>query len=169
MIYNGTQTMLDRSLLGPDLPEAPYAHRFRAELSSWLADNAPGVAEPLDQDERFEFRRAWHRAMAADRWVGVHWPSEYGGRDAGALTQFMYYEELALARAPEPVNTPGIILLGPTLMALGSDELKRRYLPGILAGDEMWCQGFSEPDSGSDLASLRTRAELRGDGWHITG
>ena len=75
----------------------------------------------------------------------------------------MYYEELALASSPEPANTPGLILLGPTLMAHGSPELKSRFLPGILSGDEMWCQGFSEPDSGSDLASLRTRGELVGD------
>lgn len=161
--------ILDRAVLGPDLPEVPYDHPFRAEFSAWLATNAPGVPEPIDQDQRFEFRRDWHRRLAADDWVGVHWPVECGGRGAGALTQFMYYEELALARAPDAANTPGIVLLGPTLMAVGADELKRRFLPGILSGDEMWCQGFSEPESGSDLASLRTRAELRGDQWVITG
>jgi alkylation response protein AidB-like acyl-CoA dehydrogenase len=147
----------------------PFDDPFRLELRAWLADNVPGEPEPLDQDERFEFRRTWHRRLAADGWVGVHWPAEFGGRAAGPLTQLMYYEELALARAPEPVNTPGIILLGPTLMALGPEDLKRRFLPGILSGEEMWCQGFSEPDSGSDLASLRTWAELRGGSWRING
>jgi alkylation response protein AidB-like acyl-CoA dehydrogenase len=155
-------------VLGPGLPFTPYDHPFREELRSWLERHQPGP-EPLAQDERFAYRRAWHRELAADRWVGLHWPVEYGGRGADPITQFMYYEELALAGAPEPVNTPGLILLGPTLMAHGSDELKRRFLPGILSADQMWCQGFSEPDSGSDLASLRTRGRIDGDEWVIDG
>ena len=163
-----TATLMEHGVLGPELPCVPYDHPFRAELRAWLEEHPP-APEPLEQDERFEYRRAWHRQMAADGWVGLHWPVQYGGRGADPLTQFMYYEELALARAPEPVNTPGLILLGPTLMAHGSEELKERFLPGILSGDEMWCQGFSEPDSGSDLASLRTRAELAGDEWVING
>jgi alkylation response protein AidB-like acyl-CoA dehydrogenase len=162
-------TVLDHRVLGPGLEHAPYSHPFREPLRAWLRDHAPEGAEPLDQDERFEARRAWHRIMAHDGWTGLHWPPEHGGRGVDPLAQFMYYEECALARTPEPVNTPGLILLGPTLMAHGSDELKRAFLPGILSGDQMWCQGFSEPNSGSDLASLRTRAELCGDDWVING
>ncbi|GAA1010537.1 putative acyl-CoA dehydrogenase FadE [Acrocarpospora pleiomorpha] len=162
-------TLLDHHVLGPELARTPYGHPFRAEFRAWLREHATGEPEPLDQDARFEFRRRWHHTMAAGGWTGLHWPVEYGGRGADPELQFMYYEELALARAPEPVNTPGLILLGPTLMAHGSDLLKRAFLPGILSGGQMWCQGFSEPDSGSDLASLRTRAELDGDDWVVTG
>lgn len=163
-----SSSLLGHEVLGPELPLTPYDHPFRRELRAWLEAHPPGP-EPMGQDERFEYRRAWHREMAADGWVGLHWPQEYGGRGADPITQFMYYEELALAGAPEPVNTPGLILLGPTLMAHGSEQLKQRFLPGILSADEMWCQGFSEPDSGSDLASLRTRARLEGDEWVIDG
>jgi alkylation response protein AidB-like acyl-CoA dehydrogenase len=161
--------LLGHEVLGPEFSSTPYDHPFRAEFRDWLADNAPVGPEPIDQRARFEYRRDWHRTMARDHRVGLHWPQEHGGRGADPLTQFMYYEELALASAPEPVNTPGLILLGPTLMAHGSAELKRRFLPGILSGQEMWCQGFSEPDSGSDLASLRTRADRVGDEWAING
>jgi alkylation response protein AidB-like acyl-CoA dehydrogenase len=160
---------VDHRVLGPELPEAPYDHPLRVELRAWLSANSPTEPEPADESARFEHRRAWQRRMAADRWVGIHWPVEYGGRGADPLAQFMYYEEVALAGTPEPANTPGLILLGPTLMALGSPELQQRFLPSILSGDEMWCQGFSEPDSGSDLASLRTRAHLTDAGWVISG
>ncbi|MCW2795707.1 acyl-CoA dehydrogenase family protein [Nocardioides sp.] len=161
-------TSLDHQVLGPAFAQTPYDHPFRVELRAWLAEH-PVDPEPLDQDARFRHRRDWHRTMAGNGWVGLHWPVEHGGRGVDPLTQFMYYEEVALAATPEPVNTPGLILLGPTLMAHGSAELKARFLPGILSGDEMWCQGFSEPDSGSDLASLRTRAELVGDEWIVNG
>jgi alkylation response protein AidB-like acyl-CoA dehydrogenase len=162
-------TIHDHGVLGPEFAQTAYDHPFRTELRDWLAQHAPEGPEPLDQEARFQHRRDWHRTMARDRRVGLHWPEKYGGRGADPLTQFMYYEEVALASTPEPVNTPGLILLGPTLMAHGSAELKQRFLPGILSGDEMWCQGFSEPDSGSDLASLRTRADLVGDEWVVNG
>jgi alkylation response protein AidB-like acyl-CoA dehydrogenase len=164
----GTATLLEHDVLGPQLPAVPYDHPFRAELRGWLEQHRLGP-EPLEQDARIAHRRAWHRELAADGWVGLHWPVEHGGRGADALTQFMYYEELALAGAPEPANTPGLILLGPTLMVHGTEELKKRFLPGILAGEEAWCQGFSEPDAGSDLAAVRTRAELVGDEWVVNG
>jgi len=157
------------AVLGPEIALVPNDHPFRRDLRAWLENHAPGVAEPLDQDERFDFRRAWQRTLFDGGWAGPAWPEEYGGRGAGAVEQFMYYEELALARAPEPANTPGIILLGPTLMVHGTDDLKRRFLPGILSGDEIWCQGFSEPNAGSDLASLRTRARRDGEEWVIDG
>lgn len=158
-----------RSVLGPDLPAVPYRHPLRAEFRAWLA--GVEVPPPTDhsQDARFAHRRAWQRALAAGGWAGIGWPVEYGGRGAGALEKFMYYEEMALAGVPEPANTPGILLLGPTLMQIGSPELQARFLKPILAGDEMWAQCFSEPDSGSDLASLRTRARRDGDEWVIDG
>jgi alkylation response protein AidB-like acyl-CoA dehydrogenase len=161
--------LLDHACLGLDLPEVAPSHPFRLEFRRWLEENAPTLAEPIDLTERIQFRRAWHTAMADDRWTAVHWPAEYGGRGADPLLQFMYYEELALARAPELLNAPGLILLGPTLMVHGTENLRKRFLPGILSGSELWCQGFSEPDAGSDLASLRTRAELVNDQWVING
>jgi alkylation response protein AidB-like acyl-CoA dehydrogenase len=161
--------LLDHGCLGPDLPEVSSEHPFRAEFRQWLEDNAPQEPEPIDLHERTEFRRAWHAVMARSRWTAVHWPAEYGGRGADALLQFMYYEELALARAPELLNPPGLILAGPTLMVHGTEALRQQFLPGILAGTQMWCQGFSEPDAGSDLASLRTRGELADDHWMING
>ena len=164
-----TTMTLPSSILGPEISLAPGNHPFRQEFRSWLAANAPGVREPLDQDRRFDMRRAWQRTLFDGGWAGPAWPEEVGGRGAGPLHQFMYYEELALARAPYAANTPGIALLGPTLMVVGSDELKSRFLPAILSAEEIFCQGFSEPNSGSDLASLRTRARQEGDEWVIDG
>lgn len=157
------------AVLGPELPVAPDDDPFRLELRTWLQEARPGVEEPLDLNERFAFGRAWQRTLFEGGWAGPAWPRRFGGRDATAIQQYMYYEELALARVPEPVNTPGIILLGPTLMVYGSEELQERFLPGILSGEEIWCQAFSEPDAGSDLASLRTRARLDADRWVIDG
>lgn len=158
-----------RSVLGPDLPTVPYDHPLRAEFRTWLGTVEVAPQQGPSQDARFAHRRAWQRALGAGGWAGIGWPVEYGGRGAGALEKFMYYEEMALAGVPEPANTPGILLLGPTLMAIGSPELRERFLKPILAGDEMWAQCFSEPDSGSDLASLRTRARLDGGEWVIDG
>lgn len=163
------RTLLDHAVLGPEPRPVPYDHPFRGEFREWLAAHVPGEPEPADEDERFAFRRAWQQTLHAGGWAGPAWPAEFGGRGAGALEQFMYYEEIALARAPFVVNAPGIILLGPTLMVHGSAEHKARFLPGILSAADMWCQGFSEPNSGSDLASLRTRARLDGDQWVIDG
>ena len=160
---------VDAAHLGPDLPEAPLDHPDRLEFRHWLEQNAPKDPEPLDLSERIEFRRAWHKVLAGSGWSAPHWPAEYGGRGADALLQFMHYEELALARAPELMNTPGLILLGPTLMVHGTESLRRQFLPGILGGTQMWCQGFSEPNAGSDLASLRTRAVLIDGHWVLNG
>ncbi|MEU6643597.1 acyl-CoA dehydrogenase family protein [Saccharomonospora sp. NPDC046836] len=162
---------LSRRVLGPENGAVPFEHPFRAEFASWLDCHAPTEPEPAHEDERFAHRRAWQATMHAGGWAGLTWPAEYGGRGEGPLVQLMAYEELALHRAPEPANTPGMILLGPTLMLLGTDELKERFLPRILSGADLYCQGFSEPDSGSDLASLRTRARRdrsTGD-WAIDG
>ncbi|MCW3019232.1 MAG: acyl-CoA dehydrogenase [Solirubrobacterales bacterium] len=166
---SASTSALASRVLGPEISLVPEDHPFRQEFRGWLAAHASGAPEPLDQDERFALRRAWQRTLFDGGWAGPAWPEEVGGRGAGPLHQFMYYEELALARAPEAVNTPGIALLGPTLMVLGSDELKARFLPAILSGEEIYCQGFSEPNAGSDLASLRTRARLDGQEWVIDG
>jgi alkylation response protein AidB-like acyl-CoA dehydrogenase len=156
-------------ILGPDISVVGADHPFRRELRTWLNSASPRRPEPRDQDEKFRFRRDWQRLQYRDGWAGTTWPAQYGGRDAGPIEQFIYHEEMALARAPEMVNTPGIILFGPTLMIHGTPQLCERFLPGILSGDDIWCQGFSEPDSGSDLASVRTSAHLDGDEWVITG
>jgi len=160
---------LPSSILGPEVSLAPDDHPFRREFRDWLAANSPAEPEPLDQDEKFAKRRVWQRTLADAGWAGPAWPEQYGGRGAGPLHQFMYYEELALARAPYVANTPGIALLGPTLMQVGSEELKSRFLPVILSAEEIFCQGFSEPNAGSDLAAIRCRAKLDGDEWVIDG
>lgn len=164
-----TTKLLPHSVLGAEISVAPEDHPFRREFRAWLAENAPGVPEPLDQDEKFELRRRWQRTLFEGGWAGPAWSEEYGGRGAGPLHQFMYYEELALARAPEIANTPGISLLGPTLIEIGSEELKSRFLPSMLSAEEIFSQGFSEPGAGSDLAAIRTRAKRDGDEWVING
>ena len=113
--------------------------------------------------------RRWQAELAGGRWIGVTWPEEYGGRGAGALHHFIVQEELARARAPELVGRIGINLVGPTLLAHGTPEQKARWLPRILSADELWCQLFSEPGAGSDLAAVATRAERVDGGWALTG
>jgi alkylation response protein AidB-like acyl-CoA dehydrogenase len=157
------------SVLGPEIALVPDDDPYRLQFRRWLRDNAPGVPDPLDQDESMAVRRDWQRVLFDGGWAGPAWPERYGGRGAGPLQQFIYYEELALARAPVEVNPPGIRLVGPTLMVHGSDELKDRFLPSILSGDEIHAQAFSEPNAGSDLASLRTRARLEDGQWVING
>lgn len=159
----------DRSVLGPEIAVIPYDHPLRTEFAAWLESAAPAGPAGTGEDGAFEHKRLWQRALHSGGWAGLTWPKRYGGREEGPLAQLMQYEELALVRAPEPANTPGMILLGPTLMRLGTEELRERFLPGILSGDDIWCQGFSEPDSGSDLASLRTRATLVDGEWRIDG
>src|SRR3984893_17410053 len=107
--------------------------------------------------------------LPADRWVGIHWPAEFGGRAASPVQVAIFNMEYARSRALQPVNRVGINLAGPTLLAHGTDEQRRRWLPAILTADEIWCQLFSEPDAGSDLASLKTRAVRVDDGWLLTG
>jgi alkylation response protein AidB-like acyl-CoA dehydrogenase len=157
------------SVLGPELGLVPRDHPYRVEFRPWLADNTPTEPEPHYQDALVAFRRDWQRTLHSGGWAGPSWPAEYGGRGSGSLEQFMYYEELALARAPEIANAPAVLLLGPTVIVHGPDRLKQRFLPGILSGEDMWCQGFSEPEAGSDLAALRTRARLDGDHWVVDG
>lgn len=162
-------TRYPSSILGPDLPVVADDDAFRREFRTWLSDNVPAEPEPLDPDEKIEFRRRWQKTLFESGWAGPAWPAEFGGRGAGPLQQFMYYEELALVQAPNLANEAGIVLLGPTLMVHGREDLKERFLPGILSGEEIWSQGFSEPNAGSDLAALRTRARLEDGQWVING
>jgi alkylation response protein AidB-like acyl-CoA dehydrogenase len=160
-----------------DLSYSESERRFGEEASSWFAAalaefGLPDRFESLDDE--IEWGRRWQARMAADRWVGVHWPDTYGGRSATPVEVALYQMAYAASGAPQPVNRVGINLAGPTLLAHGTDEQKRRWLPSILDASEIWCQLFSEPDAGSDLASLRTRAEAvdLGDGrqgWSVSG
>jgi alkylation response protein AidB-like acyl-CoA dehydrogenase len=151
-----------------DLTPTPQEQEFRDQLRAWLADNHPGP-EPEGDVAGFEFRRAWQRRLHEDDWAGVSWPKEYGGRGATLVEQAIYNEELARAQAPSTANVLGLAMGGPTVIAHGTEEQKRRYLEPILSADEIWCQGFSEPEAGSDLASLKTRAVRDGDEWVVTG
>jgi len=142
---------------------------FRDELRAWLADNEPGPEPVGDEDAHYEWRRDWQRTLHAGGWAGVDWPVEHGGRGATLTQSAIFYEELGHARAPLPANALGLLLGGPTVMVWGTPEQKDRYLAPILSADEIWCQGFSEPDAGSDLAAVKTRAVKDGDEWVVTG
>jgi alkylation response protein AidB-like acyl-CoA dehydrogenase len=143
---------------------------FRDELRAWLDAHDPGP-EPDTEEAHWRWRRDWQRTMAADRWAGVHWPAEYGGRGATITQSAIFFEELGRSGAPLPADVLGLLLAGPTLMVWGSDQQKERLLPTILDASEPWCQGFSEPDAGSDLASLKTRAveDPETGEWVVTG
>lgn len=152
-----------------DLTDNPQEAAFREELRAWLAANPPGEAPQGDEDAHYGWRRDWQRRLADGGWAAVHWPPEHGGRGATLTQSAIFYEELAAAGAPLPANVLGLLLAGPTIMAWGTPEQQERHLVPILTAEEIWCQGFSEPDAGSDLAALKTRAVRDGDGWRITG
>ena len=151
-----------------DLTLSPEEEAFRDELRSWIEANHPGK-EPEGDEASFKFRRDWQRALNDAGWAGLSWPQEYGGRGATLVEQAIFNEEVVRARAPQLANVLGLAMGGPTVIAHGTEEQKERYLPPILSAEEIWCQGFSEPESGSDLASVKTRAERDGDDWVITG
>jgi alkylation response protein AidB-like acyl-CoA dehydrogenase len=142
---------------------------FREELRAWFADHEPGPEPFGDEDAHYAWRRDFQRDLARDGWAAVHWPPEYGGRGATLTQSAIFFEELGRAGAPLPANVLGLLLAGPTIMAWGTPAQKERYLTPILTAEEIWCQGFSEPDAGSDLASLKTRAVKDGDEWVVTG
>ncbi len=147
---------------------------FRQEFRSWLEHNIPRdwrddeLHDP-DTLEEFERRRAWHRRLYDGGWMCIHWPQEYGGRGASLIQQVIYQQELDRAKAPPTVNFQGIARVGPTLMQWGTPEQKQRYIPKIPPAEEIWCQGLSEPDHGSDLAAVETRAVDRGDHFLVNG
>jgi alkylation response protein AidB-like acyl-CoA dehydrogenase len=142
---------------------------FREDLRSWLELNDPGPEPVGDEDAHYAWRREWQRILHSGGWAGVDWPVEYGGRGASLTQSAIFYEELGHARRPLPANALGLLLGGPTVMTWGTPEQKERYLGPILSADEIWCQGFSEPDAGSDLAAIKTRAVLDGSDWVVTG
>src|SRR5579864_5485676 len=158
-----------------DLSPTPEQESLRREVRTWLQTNLPweyGVGLPPrfdDLDSEVVFLRQWQSTLAGGRWVGVAWPTEYGGRGLGPAEHFVVQEELARARAPELVGRIGVNLAGPTLLAHGSDEQKARWLSKILSAEDLWCQLFSEPGAGSDLASLSTRAAPAEGGWRVSG
>ncbi|MGH2911978.1 MAG: acyl-CoA dehydrogenase family protein [Solirubrobacteraceae bacterium] len=143
---------------------------FREELRAWLAENRP-AAEPTQggEDVQYAWRRDWQRRLYDAGWAAPAWPVEYGGRGASLTESAIYFEEIGRARVPLPANVLGLLLGGPTLMVWGTPEQKERYLAPILSAEEIWCQGFSEPDAGSDLASLKTRAVKNDGEWVVTG
>ncbi len=151
-----------------DLTLSPEEERFRDELRAWLQANNPGP-EPAGEEAAFEFRCDWQRRLNDAGWAGLSWPREYGGRGATLVEQAIFSEETARARAPQLANVLGIAMGGPTVIAHGTEQQRRRFLPPILSAQEIWCQGFSEPGSGSDLASLSTRAVRDGDEWVLSG
>ena len=148
---------------------------FRAEFRSWLEANMPRdwrddgeLADP-DTKSEFERRRAWHRKLCDAGWMCIHWPKEFGGRGATLMQQFIYNQELDRAKAPPVVNFQGVARVGPTLMQWGTPEQKARYIPKIPSAEEIWCQGLSEPNHGSDLAAVETRAVDNGDHFVVNG
>jgi len=152
-----------------DLRFSPEDEQYRQKLRAWLEAYVPQERPPKDQDAEFAYRRAWQRQLYAGGLVGINWPKEYGGQGATLIQQAIYAQEMARARAPQPANGLGISIVGPTLIHHGTEEQKKRYIPKILNADEIWCQGFSEPNSGSDLASLQTKAVLDGDDFVVNG
>ncbi len=158
---------------GTAVATRPVAHGqatgLGAALRAWLAAHPPpdvGVAHDAAEAATL---RTWQRTMNDAGWVGVHWPVEHGGRGAAPADVAAYHRELALAGAPPFLGRVGITLVGPTLIAHGTDAQRERWLPRILSADDVWCQLFSEPDAGSDLTSLTTRAVRTGDGYRVTG
>ncbi|MEX2195541.1 MAG: acyl-CoA dehydrogenase family protein [Thermoleophilaceae bacterium] len=151
-----------------DLTLSPKEQAFRDELRAWMEANHPGE-EPEGDEAAFEFRTAWQRKCHEDGWAGISWPKEFGGRGATLIEQAIFNEETVRAKAPAQANVLALAMGGPTVITHGSEEQKQRFLDPILSADEIWCQGFSEPDSGSDLASLKTRAVKSNGGWKVTG
>jgi alkylation response protein AidB-like acyl-CoA dehydrogenase len=151
-----------------DLTLSPAEEAFRDELRAWLRENHPG-AEPSGEEAAFQFRRDWQRRLNEAGLAGLSWPKEYGGRGASLIEQAIFNEEIVRARTPQVANVLGLAMGGPTVIAHGSEQQRKRFLPPILSADEIWCQGFSEPESGSDLASLKTRAVADGGEWVVTG
>ena len=156
-----------------ELDYAPEDEAFRAEIRSWLHENLPkGWFEPgfeMSNDERKKFNDEWPSKLFKGGWICATWPKEYGGKGLSTMQGVVLAEEFANAKAPMRADFFGDTLVGPTLLQWGSEEQKKKFLPEILNGKMRWCQGFSEPNSGSDLASLKTEAVLDGDEWVING
>lgn len=157
-----------------DLNPTPGELAFRNELRAWLRANQPepwtgATHESEGQNAYTEYLSAWQQKLFDGGWAGIAWPKEFGGRGASFIEQAIFQEEMAAADAPEPIGVIGQSLVGPTIITVGTEQQKSRYLAPILSGEEIWCQGFSEPNAGSDLASLGTRAVRDGDDFVVNG
>lgn len=156
-----------------DLNLTAEEQEFRDELRGWLEANLPppftGAKNEEEKGEYFTYLRAWQRKVDEGGWAGLSWPKAFGGRGAGLIEQAIFQEEWARAEAPPMINVLGLSLIGPTIIAVGTEEQKRRYLPKILSAEEIWCQGFSEPNAGSDVAALGTKAVRDGDDFIVNG
>jgi alkylation response protein AidB-like acyl-CoA dehydrogenase len=158
-----------------DLTFSAEDERFRAELRAWLDEHLPAPMRhaahwtAMGPDDAFARKREWERSKAEAGFAGIEWPEAYGGRGGTASTAAVYDEEMVRANAPSTVNTLGLAYLAPTVMAIGTEQQKRDIIRPMLLCETIWCQGFSEPGAGSDLAALRTRAEPQGDGWLLNG
>jgi len=157
-----------------DFHFSPQEEAFRQEVRAWLAANMPpayaaDAFEERSAEDRFEIQLAWQKQLHAGNWVGIHWPKEYDGRGATILEQMIYAEEMGRVHAPGIANMLGVMLVGPTLIHWGTEEQKQRFIPKILSAEEIWCQGYSEPGAGSDLASLQNRAVEDGAFFVING
>jgi alkylation response protein AidB-like acyl-CoA dehydrogenase len=151
-----------------DLGEAEKT--FRDEVRGWLKANAPkSDAAESDQEKLIANRRAWQKKLYEAGYVGITWPKEYGGRGGDFMDQLIFNDEMIVAQAPDPINVIGLGMGGPVVITHGTEEQKKRYLPPLLSAEEIWCQGFSEPDAGSDLSGLQTRAEDKGDHYLVNG
>ncbi len=157
-----------------DLNRTPHEEKFRTQLRAWLNENLPDrwpeAADGNEMDPGYlEYLRQWQQTVFAGGWSGIAWPKEYGGRGASYIEQAILQEEMAAADAPPQIGVIGLSLVGPTIIAVGTNDQKERHLSKILSGDDIWCQGFSEPNAGSDLASLSTAAERDGDCFVVNG
>ncbi|MBI2205766.1 MAG: acyl-CoA dehydrogenase family protein [Candidatus Rokubacteria bacterium] len=159
-----------------DLSLTSEQEALRAEVRAWLQANMPRewtrrvmASSDVPRPEAYDFLRTWQRQMYEAGWIGLTWPREYGGRGLSFVEELVVHQEIALAKAPPILNILGVGMAGPTIIAYGTDEQKRRYVSKILSCEEIWCQGYSEPNSGSDLASLQTRAVKDGEYWVING
>jgi alkylation response protein AidB-like acyl-CoA dehydrogenase len=162
-----------------DFSYTPQEEAFRQEVRSWLDKNTKELPEwwynpevlglEVDSPEYHEFALWWHKKLYSGGFVGLHWPKEYGGRGATLLEQVIFEEEMSTAKCPGVYNRFGVGWAGPTIMSYGNEEQKKRFLPKILSGEEFWCQCFSEPDAGSDLANIKTKAVEDADGFVVNG
>jgi alkylation response protein AidB-like acyl-CoA dehydrogenase len=157
-----------------DFNYTPEQEAYRMQVRGWLEANqpsalTPGEKEKINEDLLWERNKKWHKKLCAGGWMGLNWPTEYGGRGASFIEQVIFQQELGRLGLPMGINVLGIIMTGPALMQWGTDEQKSRYLKPILMADEIWCEGMSEPGAGSDLASIQMRAELQGDSFVVNG
>jgi alkylation response protein AidB-like acyl-CoA dehydrogenase len=159
-----------------DFNWTPEQEAYRMEVRKWLEENKPASfsrgdndASSIGDDAQWDRLKAWHKKLYHAGWAGITWPKEYGGRGASPIEQIIFQQELGRQNLPMGCNLLGVIMNGPALMQWGTDEQKKRYLEPILAGDEIWCEGMSEPGAGSDLANMQTKAELKGDEFIVNG